>query len=77
MNLANLTIEELEKRIVAGSDDAVDCIKAAETLIRRDTASSGGPDGFATALFILWRKGEIAISTDSEGILRYYKSYAQ
>ena len=77
MDLASLPIGELEKRIIAGSDDAIDCINAAETLIRRDTASSGETDDFATAVFNLWRQGKIAISTDRDGGLRYRIPYVQ
>jgi hypothetical protein len=73
MDLSNCTIEELEQRINEGGKDTNDCIRAAERLIREDTARAVGPDGFATALFILWRQGKIAIRTDSNGDFGYYK----
>ena len=77
--LANLPIEELQKLIVADGDEAVACIHAAEKLIREDAARGGGPkaDEFATAAFVLWRQGKIAICTDRDGSLGYYKPYVQ
>jgi hypothetical protein len=79
MDLANSTIEELERRILSGGDDAVDCVYAAEQLIREDAARGGGPnaDQFATAAFVLWRQGKIAICTHRDGSLGYYKPYLQ
>jgi hypothetical protein len=77
MDLSECTIEELEQRIIEGGKDTIDCINAAERLIREDIARAGGPDGFATALFILWRQGKIAICTYSDGSLGFYKPYVQ
>jgi hypothetical protein len=77
MDLSKCTIEELEQRINEGGKDTIDCIRAAERLIREDAARAGGPDGFATALFVLWRQGKIAICTDSDGNLGYYKPNVQ
>lgn len=77
MDLSNCTIEELEQRINEGGEDTNDCIRAAERLIREDTAPTGGTDEFATTLFVLWRQGKIAICTNSDGNLGYYKPFAQ
>lgn len=70
-------IEELAKRIAVNSYDAIDCIHAAERLIREDVARSGGPNDFATALFVLWRQGEIECRTMPDGTLGFYKPYVQ
>ena len=77
MDLSNCTIEELEQRINEGGKDTNDCIRTAERLIREDTARAGGPEEFATALFVLWRQGKIAIRTDSDGNLGYFKPDVQ
>jgi hypothetical protein len=77
MDIANLTIEELEKRILAGGSDAVECVNAAEKLIFEDLGGADGSEEAATAAFILWRQGEIAISTERGGNLAYYKPYVQ
>jgi hypothetical protein len=77
--LTNLPIEELERRIAADGDDTVACIYAAKKLIREDAARVAGPhvEEFATAAFVLWRQGEIAICTDRDGALGYYKPFVQ
>jgi len=77
--LENLSIEELQKRITADGDDAVACINSAEKLIREDAARAVGPhaDDFASAAFMLWRLGKIAICTDRDGALGYYKPFVQ
>ena len=77
MNLANLKIEELEKRIMAGGEDAVACVYAAEILIRQDVARVGGPDDFASAAFILWRQGKLGIGTMPDGCLGFYRPHLQ
>lgn len=77
MDLTNLTIEELQKRIYADGPDAADCVKMAERLIRKEAALCGAPDFFATAVFLLWRQGEITVETASDGRLALYKPYVQ
>jgi hypothetical protein len=79
INFVNVPIEELQKRIVADGDDAVSCIYAAKKLIREDAARAAGPhaDNFASAAFMLWRLGKIAICTDRDGALGYYQPYVQ
>jgi len=76
-DLANLKIEELEKRIMAGGEDAVACVHAAQRLIFDDLIGADGSEDFATAFFILWRKGEVAIITGPDGSLMYYRPYVQ
>jgi hypothetical protein len=67
--LANLKIEELEKRIMAGGEDTVACVLAAKKLIQEDAARSADRANradidaveLAESFFRLWRQGEIAV----------------
>jgi hypothetical protein len=83
MNLANLKIEELEKRIMAGGEDAVACVYAAERLIRGYFTQVGGPDNTveclkaASATFILWRQGKLGICTMPHGHIGFYRPHLQ